>query len=188
MREQRRIEHDREEPEIGARLQAGIGLGARGVTAQANAASAAARAHVGHGAALRQRDAQAGRAARIAGGGGAHVRLLAEAAREAWRALTAELEERQVGAARAVQAGRGGAALRLLGVQVAALRVRVVDQVLGAVHDGEFAEAVADHELADRGRVRQKVSRVRRLAQGARRRCHWLSELNGEKPIFGKLG
>lgn len=151
--EQRRIESDIEQDEIGAGLHARIGLGrgARG----ANGSAAAARAHIGQRAADGQRNAHAVAAARIHR---ARVGLLAHGAGEAGRAVALELKPRQVRAAAVVQTWARLAAERLLDVEVAALRVSIVDEMLRAVHNGELAEAVADDELEVVGRMRDQVA------------------------------
>ena len=151
--EQRRVEVHGEELQVRVGLSARVGLGR--LASLANAASAAARAHVGGRATDGQRDADSVLAARVRG---ARVELLARNAGKASRALASELEEGQVDALGVVHARVARAAQRSLDVQVAALRVRVVDQVLGAVHDGELAEAVADDELEVVTWVRDQIA------------------------------
>ncbi len=153
--EQRRVEHDREESQVGVGLHARVGLsGGAGLT---DGAATVARAHVRDWSADWEGDAHAITTAWVDRAG---VELLALGASEASWAVAAELEEWQVRAAAVVHAWCGGAAERSLNVEVATLRVRVVDQVLWAVHDGEFAEAVADDELDVVGRVGEEIAWV----------------------------
>ena len=130
-----------------------------------------AHAHAGDWRARRHRDADAVWATWLVG---AVVGGLAVDAGEADWALALVTEDGwQVGALAVVHARVGLAAERHDGLEVAADQVWVVDEVLWAVHDGELAEAVADDELVNVGRVWDDVAWLRTLAQINLWCLHW---------------
>jgi len=155
----------------------------------ADGATGRAHADAGDWRAGWHRDAHAIWAAWL---GGAVVGGLAVDAGEADWALALVAEDGwQVGALAVVHARVGLAAERHDGLEVAADQVRVVDEVLWAVHDGELAEAVADDELVDVGRVWDDVTWLRTLAQVNLLCLHWnhlgLGEVGGADYVVGLL-
>jgi len=126
---------------IRRRLHARIWLSA--VTASSHCSTTIAHTGVGYGRAEREGHTGALHTARLRL---ARVQFLAQLTAEPGRALALELNRARLDALGAVLARVGATQRGQFNVVVAAFHVRIVDEHLRALHDGELAEAVADDE------------------------------------------